>query len=501
MRFIYLLTALLCFVVLLLTVAPTVYSLDSGEIAIGAATLGIIHAPGYPLVTLAGHAFTWLPVGDVGYRVNLFSALCLALTVPLLALTLRTLVQDAVFALAAALAVGWSYYVWTAGIVAEVYAPQMFALALAGWSLVHQDRETRAPLRTGALFGIALAVHPVSALFGPGVALAYRLQGVRWRDCIAAGLIAALIFLASLLYFPIRYGADPALNLAGSYATDGTFEPVNLRSLDGMWWLVSGRQFGSLFFAEGLLPGGAQVLDFARWFAGNFLGIGVLLGLAGAITLARRQRGVFAVWLALWLPYTYFYLTYGAGDRDTMFGPTYLLWGVPLAWGWRWLAEAVADVLAESGNGDASPVTQRAVRGLAVAFALLLLIVNYPLVNLHGDSSVRDRAQTMLDAIPQDAAVLGVWWDIVPLQYLHIVEDQRPDLDLYNLFLFPDEADAAQFLDHAAAQRQVVFVSRSALPMVEPGRYNLRVISGDPDALSGPTDLNLPTVYLVVPRE
>src|SRR5436305_8369474 len=68
-----------CLVILLRTMAPSLYTLDSAELAIGAKTLGIVHAPGYPLYLLVAHLFTLLPIGDVAYRVNVFSAISLAL--------------------------------------------------------------------------------------------------------------------------------------------------------------------------------------------------------------------------------------------------------------------------------------------------------------------------------------------------------------------------------------------------------------------------------------
>src|SRR5205085_4646944 len=64
---------ILSLLVLLRTMAPTVYELDSAELATGAATLGIVHPPGYPLYTLVAHLFTLLPLRDVAFRVNLLS--------------------------------------------------------------------------------------------------------------------------------------------------------------------------------------------------------------------------------------------------------------------------------------------------------------------------------------------------------------------------------------------------------------------------------------------
>ncbi|MBN1966748.1 MAG: DUF2723 domain-containing protein, partial [Anaerolineae bacterium] len=67
------------FALLLRTVVPTIYTLDSAEFVIGAQTLGFVHAPGYPLYLTLLHLWLKLLPGDAGYAGNLFSALALAL--------------------------------------------------------------------------------------------------------------------------------------------------------------------------------------------------------------------------------------------------------------------------------------------------------------------------------------------------------------------------------------------------------------------------------------
>ena len=53
--------------------------------------LGVAHNPGYPLYVLLTHAFSYLPIGSLAYRINLFSALLGALTVGLAFLIARRL--------------------------------------------------------------------------------------------------------------------------------------------------------------------------------------------------------------------------------------------------------------------------------------------------------------------------------------------------------------------------------------------------------------------------
>ena len=83
-NYLMVLACLLVFVIAfgfyLLTLAPTVTLVDSGELILACHSLGIAHPPGFPLYVLIGHLFAQLPFGNVAYRLNLMSALFAALT-------------------------------------------------------------------------------------------------------------------------------------------------------------------------------------------------------------------------------------------------------------------------------------------------------------------------------------------------------------------------------------------------------------------------------------
>jgi hypothetical protein len=100
----------------------------------------------------------------------------------------------------------------------------------------------------------------------------------------------------------------------------------------------------------------------------------------------------------------------------------------------------------------------------ALALPVILGVINFPLLDLSHDTSVRDRAGRLMQAIPQDAVVFGQWWDIVPLQYLYIVEDQRPDLTLRNLFLFDQPTFEAYVSMHLDRQPTPIVMLGTTLP-------------------------------------
>jgi len=65
----------IAFGVYIATLAPTVWFIDSGELATVAVTMGIAHPTGYPLFTIIGHLFTLLPFSNSEiYKMNVMSA-------------------------------------------------------------------------------------------------------------------------------------------------------------------------------------------------------------------------------------------------------------------------------------------------------------------------------------------------------------------------------------------------------------------------------------------
>ena len=52
---------------------------DGGDLITAAVTNGVPHPPGYPTYVTIGQVIARVPIGDVAYRFNLFSAVCMAL--------------------------------------------------------------------------------------------------------------------------------------------------------------------------------------------------------------------------------------------------------------------------------------------------------------------------------------------------------------------------------------------------------------------------------------
>lgn len=103
------------------TLANSVPGGDSGEFISVAQNLGVAHPPGYPLYTMLAHLVTYLPIGNVAWRVNFLSVIFALATMAVLYLIILRWRRDHWLALIAAAIYGFSPLAWRYSVVAEVF--------------------------------------------------------------------------------------------------------------------------------------------------------------------------------------------------------------------------------------------------------------------------------------------------------------------------------------------------------------------------------------------
>jgi hypothetical protein len=438
----------------LLTACSTVYNLDSAEFSTAAHVLGIVRATGYPLYLLIAKAFTLvMPLGDIGFRLNVMSALCAAGTVALLYHLLQRLTQQRAAALAASLLFAFSYYLWAQAVVAEVYTLHTLLLAALLVLLIRWEaRRTDGLLAAiGLLYGLSFGNHMSTLLLAPGlVAFLLAVQGreiLRVRR-LALMLIPFVIGLGVYAYLPLRYLAEPAYNYAGKYDATGRFIPLDMTRPANLWWLISGQEFRSLMFSYTLPELWREIGTTAHRLWGSFLGLGLVPGLLGAWIQLRRNRQRFLLFSLVFVMNMIFFVNYRVVDKEAMFVPAYLVWAV-------WIGEGFAALTRwVQGRRQIEECRSPAWAWGFVALATMALLVNWPLVDVHGDIRARDHAEAALSQAQPNAIILGWWTSAPPLQYLQIVEGQRPDVLIINRFLI--EADEMYALiDHSLGHQPV----------------------------------------------
>jgi len=463
------------FAVYLRTLAPTVYALDSAEYVAAAYNLGVPHPTGYPLYLLLGKLFTFLPVGDVAYRMNLMSAFFASGTVLVVYQLSYLLSRRVLISASVAGYLAFSFYFWASAVAAEVYSLHAFLTACTIYLLVywHRGGGNRLLYLAGALWGLSFGNHMTTALLGPAFAffvvegLYRRRVGVRQMALLAA---CFLLPLAIYIYIPIRYFAEVHPYALGGYNSDGVFIRTDTSTIRGMWIVLTAQQFEPFFFVHRGLDLVYQLGQVTYWLAANFLGVGLTLGLLGIVQnyLVDRRRLIFLG--LIFVPSVVFFASYGSLDRPFMFLIGYLVWAVWMLDGLyllqnhlerfgesRWLGRVTARMKLRI------PVER--FTAVSLLLPVVALMINFSYADLSSFTIIKDRYPNILNSFEANSLVVAWWPDSAPMYYFQQVERLRTDVQVVDRYLISAE-DEANLIARSYDQRPVyVFGTRLwALP-------------------------------------
>jgi hypothetical protein len=205
------------------TLAPSLLYGDVAEFQTLSYTLGMTHASGYPTQIIFGHLFTFLPFGDIAYRVNLMSAFFGALAVAIVYLIVRLMGGWRMAGLLASSALTASVFYWRRMIIAESYGPAAGMLTVV-WLSVLLWRRTG---KWGWLFaaglagGLSMGIHSTVIMTGAAV-LVYMLLTARkrsaWFGAAAGAVLGLALSFAFFLY--LDYNDPPSSIYNTTYRTN-----------------------------------------------------------------------------------------------------------------------------------------------------------------------------------------------------------------------------------------------------------------------------------------
>ncbi len=367
------------------------YGADGGELITAAATGGIPHPPGYPTYMFLGRIISWLPCHPLAYCFNLFSAVCVASTAAVVTALAQQLQKSAVLAVSCGLTLAFMPLVWSQALITEVYALNLFVLALGLWSLY----TCKSPYVSGFLFGLSLTTHLTSALMLP--LTFYKLSPKQWLPFASTFLVGLTPFLG---LFIRAQGASPVI------WGDAT-------TIEGWWWLVSGRIYQPNLFAASNQLISARLLTGAAalaWQLG-YIGWGLL---AYAVYKKRPAATPFLPLCGTATLYTFYALGYDSFDAAVFTLPALLLLSIGLIFALQPLPKAT------------------------LFLPLVLLTLNFQSLSYDDSGQIETISQAVLQQMPQQAIVLteGGGQTIFTLWYFHHVEGVRPDLVLVDRDLF-----------------------------------------------------------------
>lgn len=455
------------------TLAPGLLPGDGGEFQTLAFTLDHAHTTGYEVYMVLAKLFTFLPIGDVAYRVNLFSAVMGALTVALVYLAGRVLSGSRWAAVLGALVLALSATFWSQAVVAEVYtAGSAFTAAILLFTLLWWRTECRRYLiLAGVLGGLSIGVHGSGVLFAPAIAvlIGFRAWAMKrnWRllsrqvilPAVAGALIGLALMVALFAVVDARETQASMLNV--SYIPSATRWDVTPKYFDtfaGRFsFLVFAQQWRSMMFSD---PGRTIPETFGKFrdFFGRDFGLMGLLALAGLVSLFRRSKPLLVFFLVGFVVYAWYTLNYGIWDIYVFFIAGFVYLAVLLAEGAKF-----AGGLVERWRTDTRPRPRVAEQYFSAALVAMFLIISAPgVANNLGNGTARwdfftypsniemeARRLTIrgaMEDLPENAIVLIGWDLLYNYAYMANVELGRTEMTFMEAYPFSTKEGMAESL-------------------------------------------------------
>jgi Protein of unknown function (DUF2723) len=439
------LSAVIPFTVFMLTLAPSVTFFDSGEFITATASLGSAHSPGYPLFLMFAKPFTWLPFGNIAFRVNMATAFSSSLAcLGVYFLTVRLLkgervVKNEAFslfaiktaALAAACCFAFTPRVWLQSNHDKPYPLLAFISAVILYMLfLWRDHSKNGDERPAFIYAcsflasMAMAVHQTVVLLVPAWLVFMLITDwrvvKRVRELILATFFALFGF-AVHLYLPFRATQKPLLNWG---------DPSN--SYNFLWHFLR-KGYGDEPHPRDFALLWEQIKAFS--VPHEFTWVGAALLLFALVSLWRKQREVVAAYLTAVFMFLIVIAGYFNATPDFIFlteeffTPLYLISAVLIGVG---LHNLLAFAVRKSNlpeHYDAKVYS--VVFVMFVSLPVCLGAANYYENDQHDNYISFDYATNSLRSLPQDA-VMFTWGDsgAFPLWYLQGVERMREDVDL-----------------------------------------------------------------------
>ncbi len=238
-------------------------SFDSGDLISSAYFLGIPHPTGYPTYCMLAKLIqTIVPLHNIAWRTNLFSAICAAVAGALIAFALHRALTSInsgngknnrwmtlAVAAVSGLALGFSRTLLNQSVVSEVYTLNAAFVSLVVLAVVEvlcsiSENRTPAHIRKNLVllsfcFGLTLTNHVSSAFLLPIILAVFF---------VARSAIRLKTILHCVLFFAV--GLIPYIYLPIRSASNTPYDWGNPQTLAGFIWVVTGRQFKHLMFAS-----------------------------------------------------------------------------------------------------------------------------------------------------------------------------------------------------------------------------------------------------------
>lgn len=424
----------------LYTLSPSLSPPDGAELTTASYTLGIAHAPGYPLYLILGKIFTFLPLANIAYRINLMSAIFSTLTCLILFLLFLKLTKNKIISLVAVLFLGFSSIFWKLSTISEVFTLNAFlAIVIIYLLFLWERNQNKNNLYIIAfIFGLGLTNHHSLILLAPAIILVIFMKDKRFFlsfKNISISLLLFLIGFSVYLYLPLRAQTNPILNWG---------DP---KSLLNFLRVLARADFG--FFPThqvGYIPfnlSWPKIYFFFQSFLEQVTICGVIFTLIGLVYSYKKSSKLFWFLLISFLFSGILFISFS----NILINPVYLslcqrIYLLPFLPLFIWLGLGIEyffilinrTVSLIKRNNIIKKIIIAFITILITLFPFLLLIINFENNNYRNYYITLNFTQNILNSLAKNAIFIGNYdTSHFNLIYAQEIEKLRPDIKVINI--------------------------------------------------------------------
>jgi len=420
----------------MITLAPTVTFIDSGELATVATKLGVAHPTGYPFFTVLGRVFTLIPVGDEIYRLNMMSAFvssaALLMFFNLMTFLLgnkfaggdsgteyKILSDDIVYniSIASVLVLAFSRTFWDTANAIEVYSLHTFFLItniyliLKACTYDAKDKDSyilkeRYWLLYAFVLGLSFTNH-LSTIF-LSVGSIYLYFAVNGFNKISFRRILILIipfFIGYSFYIYLFIRAD---NSVLSWGYPHNFE--------NFWRHFTGKQF-SIWMFSSFENAGKQFSYFTKNYPVEFFYIPLLIAVPGMIELFKKNNKLFYFTALLFGFCVLYAINYDIYDIDSYFLLAFIVTAIWFGFGLMFILKKLKD-------------NMKMISFAMILVCLIPLSQNFSKVDESKNYFVEEYTLNVFESASEGAVIFSTQWDfwISSSFYQQFVKNIRPDI-------------------------------------------------------------------------
>jgi hypothetical protein len=421
--------------VYVITLTPSVGFIDTGELATVCVKLGIAHPTGYPLFSIFGNLFTYFPIGDEIYRLNLMTALITSAAIAILfnffifiyrifigeinAKKENKIKDDNIYfiSFASCLVFAFSKTCWNTANGIEVYGLHILFIIIVIFIFVkgillfqlfknHEAYGETLMVLFAYMLGLSFANHMTTLFLALGFIYYYFTTFGFNKSSITRIIYLSLFFLAGLsvyTYFFIR--ADNP-DISWGYPANFTYFIRHITAKQFNVWMFSSFDVTA-----------KQFKYFISSYPKEFFYFPLILAVAGLVFLFKNNRKFFIFTILLFLFDIIYAFNYDIHDIDSYFLLAFLVTAIWIGFGISYLMTNVK-------------ANVKYISLISLFVPLIILAGNWKSNDESKNYYVKDYTINVFNSARQNSLILSTQWDffISASWYFQIVKNYRPDV-------------------------------------------------------------------------